>query len=563
MSEEISIPIPQYPPTKLRSSLIDKDPVIWVHLLESYIKLFILLTENKVKLSIKAFNELQQFLRVYLLETSIEESQIFSLGAINPDITLNTEKLRVYVFLFIKLYSIVKLGLLGESIWNYIIIYGSKNVKTVRPLIDGSFNSKFNEKKSGGISSIPLIHKHLEKKVVSGSFSENDLVTLSALLGQQVAVTKKTKISITSGNAAPIQSFDKSKASSNDFAVKFVTLSWINLLEKLYAQGKSVHKDILQKIMIISLISLNSSNLKILTDKLSINNIESLKKFQLFGIILISDVFNEIIPNLDEKLPWLGEFQIDASLNKENVITLQELFPELSEKRAKKLLKEFGNVETLTNELFEKPELMKDEEEEKSATGSLVRKSIYDGDKISNNDFSGTKVIFGKQKRRVSIASEDLKKKALTAALKLLYEGDEDEPDDTYEEVSGQKSEDSNPDGLLHPEADPKEMYIFQYIKNGQIEVLEKGGRKLKERKEIQNYTNWSHEQIEGWYKMLLKSPRRFKILEENYFFSRPNKKKERRVVKEEETENPSSNTKILEPSNLKRNPRAKSKSKK
>lgn len=581
-ADEINIPIPQYPSFKLRSSLIDKDPVIWVHLLESYIRLFQFLIDPKgLKLSVKALQDLQTFLKVYLSETSKESTQIFSLGAINPDITKNTEILRNYVFQFIKLSSIVKCGLLGESIWDFVTIYITSNFTIIRQLIDGTFNSKLNEKKSGGISSINLIQNHLQFKIINLDFKDNDLLALSNLLGQQIAVSKQTKISI-SNNSQPQQSFEKVKPNkASNFAAKFVNKTWIEMLEKLYAKGKSVHVAILQKIMIVSLVSLTATLLKSLTEQLSVNNVTSLKNYQLFGTILISDSFAELMPNLDDKLPWLDSFTVAPTVSEENIITIQELFPQVSVQRARQLLQDYDdNVESLTNELFENPDLLQDlpEKEVVQPTKPIAttKRSIYDGDKISNNDFSETKVILGKQRqRKASVASEDLKNKALTAALKLLYESDEDEPDDTYddqEETAGdalgndnkKKRPEKPKSELMHPETDPKETYLFTFIRNNKVDCLEKSGRKTKERKEIQDHTGWSHEQIEGWYRMLLKSPRRFKILEENYFFSRQNKKLVKSPEPESEDETPISTDptkKILEPSYVKRNPRAKNKS--
>lgn len=587
-TDEITIPIPQYPKFKLRSSLIDKDPVIWVHLLESYIKLFQYLVDppQNSKLSVRSLQDLQSFLKGYLSETSREANQIFSLGAINPDIVTNSNILRCYVFQFIKLSSIVKCGLLGESIWDFVTIYVCKNFSIVRQLIDGTFNSKLNEKKSGGISSINLIQKHLEYKVINEDFKDFDLDSLSNLLGQQIGLSKQTKISITNTSSQSQKTFDKFKPNAaSNFAAKFVNKEWIQLLEKLYANGKSIHVAILRKIMIVSLISLTPALIKTLTDQLSINSIDDLKKYRLFGSILISDHFAELVPNLDDRLPWLYNFTVKTPVNEESIATIQELFPQISFQRAHQLLQKYdNNVESLTNELFENPDLLQDIPTENGVKSkesiANTKRSIYDGDKISNNDFSETKVILGKQRqRKASIASEDLKNKALAAALKLLYESDEDEPDDTYddqEETTGdalgndnhkrKKPEKSNSEGLMHPETDPKETYLFSFIRNKKVECLEKSGRKSKERKEIQDYTGWSHEQIEGWYRMLLKSPRRFKILEENYFFSRQNQKKIDKTpepepnAEEEAKISVDPTQKILEPSFVKRNPRAKKK---
>ena len=76
--DTIYIPIPHYPPFKLRSSLIDKDPVIWVHLLEAYIHLMtVLLDPETPKLNVKSQQQLQLFLKIFLFETCEEETKIF------------------------------------------------------------------------------------------------------------------------------------------------------------------------------------------------------------------------------------------------------------------------------------------------------------------------------------------------------------------------------------------------------------------------------------------------------------------------------------------------------
>ena len=161
---QLQINIPHYPPFKLRSSLIDKDPVIWVHSLEAYIRLFMFLDNNEAYgynlLHVKSQQQLQLFLKVYLAETVQEHNKIFSLGHINPEIRSNGELLKARVFSFIKNSSIIKLNFTGEAVWQFISIYISNNATTVRQLVDGSFKSKFNEKKSGGISSIPVLYNH-------------------------------------------------------------------------------------------------------------------------------------------------------------------------------------------------------------------------------------------------------------------------------------------------------------------------------------------------------------------------------------------------------------------
>lgn len=194
MNEEVSLPIPQYPPFTLRSSLIDKDPVIWVHILEGYIDLFYYLMEGNFQyLNLKSKQLLYQFLKSYLHETYGEDNKIFSLGSINVDIQNNEKRLKQLVFQTIKLYSLLKFNLIGELIYYFIGIYVNKNNSTVRGLVDGTFKSKFNDnKKSGNISSIKSVQGYIEKSIMNGKFSQTDLQILSMLLGQSINSSKTT-----------------------------------------------------------------------------------------------------------------------------------------------------------------------------------------------------------------------------------------------------------------------------------------------------------------------------------------------------------------------------------
>ncbi|ODV97061.1 hypothetical protein PACTADRAFT_1643 [Pachysolen tannophilus NRRL Y-2460] len=200
------IPIVAYPPFKLRSSLIDKDPVIWVHLIEYYITLFQKLIDiyasRDEKLSVKSQQQLFEFLKTYLGETAEESIKIFSLGSINPDIISNSKILKLYVFEFVKRVNLINLQFNGETIWNFVKVYSKLSVlndkkksfpvtlELVRKLVDGSLKSKLNYN-SDNISLITTLQKYLENLIGSGKFNKFDLETLSLLLGQYVHNTKE------------------------------------------------------------------------------------------------------------------------------------------------------------------------------------------------------------------------------------------------------------------------------------------------------------------------------------------------------------------------------------
>lgn len=572
----LNIPIPHYPPFKLRSSLIDKDPVIWVHLLEAYIQLIRwLLSPEAVKLSVASQQQLQLFLKVFLLETSEEATKIFSLGAINSDIKKNTATLRTYVFLLIKNYSVVKLNLSGDALWHFVIIYVKNNATTVRGLLDGTFTSKLNDnKKSGSISSIGLIHKHLDNLINSGKFSETDLESLSLLLGQQTSAATTFSISGTS-----TRNISKKNSSSLTFAETFVNDSWIELLEKLYVNGKSVNATAIKNVMVISLLSLSVAKISKLAMGLGITTINTLSLYPLFSTIIISESYKELVPNLEERLPFLRSISFDGEIvddeddnvNEEHVAFVMDLFPEITPYQAKRVLNDNnGNVENVTNILLENPELLnnipkqapikkqqpKVKIQKRNQKAPIAKRSIFDDDKISNLDFSEAKVIYGKKSSiKNKTSSEEEKKRTLTAALRLMYESDEDEPDDTYEDqekTTGAALDDKGKRGRPRtgegedtpppPSAvDTTERHLFSLFKTLGPVTFDKTARKSAQRLELKKSTSWSDEQIEGWLRMLMRSPRRFKLLEEDFFYSgnpnrQPKPKKPEAEPKKSET---------------------------
>ncbi|ODV82000.1 uncharacterized protein CANTADRAFT_24697 [Suhomyces tanzawaensis NRRL Y-17324] len=563
-------PIPHYPPFKLRSSLIDKDPVIWVHLLEAYIKLFQYLLQPAT-LSVKSQQQHQMFLKVFLSETAEEKSKIFSLGAINPDIKTNTATLRNLVFLYIRNFSLIKSNLTGESVWNFVLIYVQQNSSVVRGLVDGTYKSKFNDnKKSGNISSITSVQKRLEAMITQGIFSNQDLTTLTYLLGQQMSA-KAMKVSL-DGDVKE-RNINKKSASSVGFAESFVSVPWIELLERLYAGGKSIHAETIKNIMIISLLSLSVSKLSKLTMELGVKDIRTMKLFPLFSMIIISDRFKELVPNLEERLPFLRQLSQGSQtneVNQDHVNMLIDLFPSLTLGKATKVLRDHnGDVEGITNMLLENPDFVDSIEEEqlkpkkeptftikgqkttktdRKANTPAPKRSVYDDDKISRLDFSESQVIQGKkQNTDVKPSSEDYKKKILTAALELMYEGDEDEPDDTYKDqqkTTGTAIEESSKkggksrmavleDGAPEPspfQPDRIDTYLFSILKKNGTEALEKSLRDTPERQAYKEYTGYSDDQIERWLRVLLKSPYQFKVLEKEYYIpTRPSDSKTER----------------------------------
>ena len=578
--EDTYIPIPHYPPFKLRSSLIDKDPVIWVHLLEGYIQLCQVLLSGKIKLNVKSQHQFQLFLKVYLAETSEETTRIFSLGAINPEIRKNTALLRAYVLQVIKLYSVVKVGLGPESLWHFVLVYVEKNTSLVRRLIDGSFKSPMNDnKKLGKISLVPVLRKHLAEQIGAGKFSLHHLKYLAMLLGQQTTGPVQKFLLSGAKTSKKIVSKDKNKTAGVSFAETFVNEDWIEALERLYAGGKSVHAHIVKLAMVISVLSLSPAKLAKVMSVLGISSSGTLAMSPLLSAIILSEPYKEMNPGLEERLPFLRSISLKTapSVNMKDVEFLVDMFPALTELKAKTvLLENDGNVEKVTNVLLENPLLVDsiaDFEEAQKKEITVSQAELERGLARFSLQENETTEVLGKQSKEPEKASaEEMKKRTLSAALKLLYESDEDERDDTYddqEHTSGaafyeyekkpknkEKArlavfEDENetvPEtqgspAPAPPVVDKNELNLFGYFKAEGEAAFDKTSRKSKIRGEMKNATKWTDEQIEGWFRMLHKSPKRFRLLEEQYVFHFSNKRRTQRDADVKETRKPSTPT--------------------
>lgn len=571
MDDAVYIPIPHYPPFQLRSSLIDKDPVIWAHLLEGYIQLCKALLSQEVKLDVKSQQQLQLFLKVYLLEVSEEATKIFSLGAINPDIRRNSATLRILVLQLIRSYSVVKLGLGGESLWNFVMIFVEKNATLVRGLIDGTFKSPMNDnKKSGKILLVSGIRKHLEAHITLGKFSKDHLKVLALLLGQHTAVSAQNTQSFLlsgAGRGAPqkqkVLAKDRNKGTASNalqFAETFVNEEWLETLEKLYAGGRSVHAEIVKNCMVLSVLSLSAAKLAKVISTLGINSGAAMALNPLLSAIILSESYKKLNPGLEERLPFLRTIKFkeeEEQANEKDVDFLVDIFPSLSRAKAEVMLLQNDNdVKKVTHVLLEDPLIIETipEELEKHETKISVSESeLQRGlERFKLQDNETTEQI---KKKPQDMSSQEMKKKTLSAALKLLYESDEDERDDTYddqEHTSGvafhefdrkpknkdkarlavfdgdqpvPQREDSPvvaPSGI-----DKTELNLFGYFKTNGEEAFDKTARKSKIRQEIRSISKWTDEQIEGWLRMLKKSPKRFRLLEEQYVFNFSNRNRQ------------------------------------
>lgn len=539
--EQTYIPIPHYPPFKLRSSLTDKDPVIWVHLLEAYIGLCQVLLTGDVKLDVKSQQQFQLFLKVYLSETAEESSRIFSLGAINPEITANTALLRQYIFQVICDYGAVKLALTGDSLWNFVTVYVKSNASMVRGILTGAHMSKFNDnKKSGKISLVPVLRKHILAEINLGKMKLAHLETFCMLVGQQTTTASTKSVNLTRagrphGKVLAKDKYKSTAAGALQFAETFVNEEWIELLELSYAGGRGVNAETIKNWMVISVLSLSLAKLAKVISTLGIHGSGTMALAPLMSSIILSKAYKQMNPLLEERLPFLKFVGLEDGVLAEELSLLIDMFPFLSEEKAKGVLTHYASLDAATNALIENPsvadEFGKPVEEVKVSSTELERglERFKLGKSETTEKFS----------RKEDISKEELKKSTLTAALRLLYESDEDERDDTYDDQEATTSSafsDTKSKGRF-PEEEPSEsnarrshedeieLLLFGHLKKEGDSAFEKSSRKSPIRQKIKAQTGWSDEQIEGWLRMLKRSSKRFRLLEEAYVFQNSNRR--------------------------------------
>ncbi|KAH3659239.1 hypothetical protein OGATHE_006123 [Ogataea polymorpha] len=508
--EHLDIPIVAYPPFKLRSSLIDKDPVIWQHLLENYIDLFqkliVISTKKGVKLSLKSQQQLTAFMKVYLSETSEETTKIFSLGAINPEIVRNQKRLKMVVFQFVKIYNLVNLKLAGESVWDFCKVYlrlayenmnvnqSLISVELVRDLVEGRVRSKITSK-SDDVSLVKSLQDYLRLRISDTKFNRIDLETLSMLLGQKIKNRGGSKQRVSVG-----------RGQQDSFSERFVNAHWIDILETLYNRGDSLHAQQCFEIAIVSFVSLTSAKIINLVKDLGVvSRAQLITNFPLVARVVLSSKFQDMNPDLRTKL-----FESKSPFDQHKIQSLLDVFPQLTEAQCKTLLKKYKTVEEAMNKVLEGEEVEEYTEKKKAQV------------QFGKKDFS---------LKADSKTQRQLKKKTLENALRLLYESAEDEPDDTYDDQdlttgagSLAKDEDYESDEEFaeskhaNQERDQSmeslDLTLLQVFKSNP-EAFDRSSRHTDYRNQLKSELKWTDEQIEGWARMLERNPRRFKLLEE------------------------------------------------
>ncbi|KAL3230092.1 RQC trigger complex subunit CUE3 [Nakaseomyces bracarensis] len=516
----LELPIVKFPPFRLRAWLIEKDPVVWAHLLETYVQYFKFLNyENNVEsLSESTFDHLCIFIRTYLKEMGEEEGKLLSLG-VNSDVTEQVKQLRIWVFELIKKCGLMHLQIHGETVWNFVKYYVGKNPNTVRSLLDGTLKPEVNTTRTQ-LNWSKQMQQHLKQLLESGKFTRIDLKSFEGLLA--------------GGDYR-----------NSEFHKQFFTTSWVEMIEVLWNKGQGRASIFAKQVFLVSLISSPDLVIVNTVKALDIVNLESLVVYPLFGSLLLHPSYDKHNPLLKKELPFMNiNVSMDTEVEppeqklftakQESITAILEIFPQLSQHQVTVLLQRYDNdIERLTNILFENPSIVDDIPKEtkpviakeKPVEPTKIYRRVRNSSKDTTSDSTARHV------------PDELRNKTLTRALQLLYENDEDERDDTYDESevdrtnlaekitidealdegNKPKKTDENKNNI-QSQFEANEGYLWDLLKQDK-DIFSRSRRGSKERKNIKKNTNWSDEQIEGWARMLEKSPQRARILEEKYMF--------------------------------------------
>lgn len=548
--EPLTLPIVKFPPFKLRAQLIEKDPVVWLHLIETYVRYcqWLMAGDNSMghgshismidQLDENTLDHLRIFLRSYLHEMALEKGKLVSLGY-NQDVKEQLQLLRSWIFHIVKSSGLIYLQIFGETLWDLIKLYVVDNPKSIQGLISGMLKPTVNVQRAQ-INRIPQLQQALKIIIESNKFDRTDLKTFQALLSYHEENEEKY------------------------FADDFLTLNWIENLELWWSRGKGRFSDLSRQICITILLSVHNTKLsKFLTDELDINDVDSLLYYPLLGSILTSNHFLNKRKELLNFLPFLtlssssNDVPTKKSTNKilsvsylevdpKDISALQELFPDLTDNQATQLLRRYdNNVELITNELFENPTLIDslEPEIEPEETESEEQEVVKVQDEEDDESKKPLMLIKKRDnnKNLTKHVPDEVRNKTLTRALKLLYQDDEDERDDTYDEAqvennritsgsqrigisndgnkaSSDKDIEEDPAKSFASQTDKNEAYLWDLLKQDKS-LFERNKRGSSSRKKIRQQTNWSDEQIEGWARMLERSPQRARLLEDKYMF--------------------------------------------
>lgn len=519
---EISLPIVKFPPFKLRALLIEKDPVVWLHCLETYVKYmdYLLFESNVERVDDITRNNICIFVKSYLHEMAEDKSRVLSLG-MNHDVAEVLSFLREKILVLLQRCGLLHLQVFGDSLWDLVKVYVDEKCSVVRALLDGSCKPSINTQKAS-LNRIPQVQQYLRHLVESGGFKRVDLKAFECLLS---ATPSKT----------------------TPFAKQFLNASWLEVLELLWAKGRGRFSAAAKQLEIITLLSVSAEDIANTTKEMGLVTLDTAELYPLLGSLLLDESFKQMKPDLTSAMPQFSlnleeteetTGKLDTSVDESSLRAIGELFPNFTKHQLSYLLRQFeGSVEMATNAVFEDPSIIDGipKEAQAETDGVLSADEADENETDEELELQSSKESRPSNKTSQSTVNQqvpdELRNRTLTRAMKLMYQADEDERDDTYDEAEVSRSmgkiaisdENSGNDNAQSTKTtvsdyDRIEGYLWDLLKQDNT-LFERSKRGSSVRKSMRQQTNWSDEQIEGWARMLERSPQRARILEEKFMF--------------------------------------------
>ncbi|AET38018.1 Cue3p Ecym_2272 [Eremothecium cymbalariae DBVPG len=532
--DKLSFPIVKFPPFALRAALVEKDPLVWLHFLETYVSYVqYLMADNRLdKLDESTNEKLVIFTGSYLHEIADEEGKLLSLG-MNAEVSRQLGLLKLWMFALIKKCGLLHLQIFSGIMWDFVKIYVRVYPDTTRSLIDGSLKPEVNTQKAN-LNRIFQVQQHLRQLIEANKFSRTDLMALEDLL----SADGRLRFS---------------------FADKFLSKQWAEMLESLYGKGPDGYlADWGKRLGILTYLSVSEDRLSEFFKQLGIDSFEKLSLYPLFGSLLVSDNFKKRLPGIYNRIPFLklidscngyeGPTQDNPvaaeEIKQADLDTASELFPHLTQYQIKQLLLRNGNnLEVVINMLFENPQLADDIQLEEpnpiKQQNRLVSTII--STKYKSELKPSDRILKVKQEHEMQVPDE-VRNRTLTRALELLYSDDGDERDDTYDDAEVLRASadrvdlDKKEESVLN--YDRIEAFLWDMLIQDKL-LFTRQQRGSAKRKAMKKETSWSDEQIEGWARMLERSPLRVQVLEEKYMFRGNVRAGKKSYIKNEETKPP------------------------
>ncbi|OMH79854.1 CUE domain-containing protein 3 [Zancudomyces culisetae] len=256
-----------------------------------------------------------------------------------------------------------------------------------------------------------------------------------------------------------------------------------------------------------------------------------------------------------------GEAQLQHSVDDEKLAQLQEMFGLMTMEQLKEaLVNKNGDVglaalsiSELEANIDQNGSMLGDDVDrplgEEAGFNLDQRRNVFDNDRFdvfNSEDFDESVVLMDKQHRNqqnaLANAGVSLRQKTLAAAAAILL--DEDEYDDSYDSLDvgavtvtgddeeidegdqrqqGQKREQEQ--SHVQQSRQQHEVYLSSLVvSNPDIFLTSQNTRKSKARKELREKTGLTDEQVEGWYKMLMKTPAKLDKIKSEFYLSNPNR---------------------------------------